>query len=113
MLKARTTLLCIGAFYLASTMLLTAQTLERRLTVVEQQLSFHIDYVSEPAIQRLQALEARVTARDIQIEGRLVALERSISNFGQLLLAVGAGVLIQLITSAIGGIRAARSRQGS
>lgn len=111
MQKIRTGLLVLSAFYLGSALWVTAQTMERRVTVVEQQASMN-SAMTQTALDRIQALEVRVTQRDLLIEGRLVALERSIANFGQLLLAVGAGVLIQLVTSAIGGLRASRLRQG-
>jgi hypothetical protein len=113
MLKTRIGLLIIGALYLAVAMLGASQSLDRRITVVEEKLANRIDTVITPTLQRLNELEARVNLRDLQIEGRLVALEQSVDNARQLLMAVGAGVLIQLLSSAIGGLRAVRSRQSS
>lgn len=112
MLKTRILLFILSAGYLIAALIVTAQSLDRRVTIVEQQLENQISTVIAPTAQRLNALEAQVNSRNLQIEGRLVALENSIANFGQLLLAVGAGVLIQLVTSAIGGLRAARFRKG-
>ena len=112
MIKTRIALLLLSACYLATSMVVLSQSLDRRITIIEQQLQNHVDYVAAPAIERLEYLEQQVNRRDLLIEGRLVALERSIANFGQLLLAVGGAVLIQLLSALIGGLRAARSRSG-
>lgn len=112
MLRTRTVLLFLAAAYLAISIGVAAQSLDRRITILEQQVTNQIQNVTQPTLQRLEKLEHQVQDRDLLIEGRLVALERSIANFGQLLLAVGTAVLIQIITAAIGGLRAARLRKG-
>lgn len=111
MIKINACLKIAAALYLLIAIVAFAQqTIDRRITVVEQQILNNTAQINSTA-DRLNNLESHVYANDVEREGRLAALERSMVNFGQILLAVAAGVLVQLVTTAIGGLRAARSRK--
>lgn len=108
MANTRIVMLALAGIYLATNLIVSAQGLEQRITRVETRLAAQM----EPAIERLQSLEARIFARDLSIEGRLVALEESVATSKQLLLAIGIAVLIQLTSSAIGIVRSRRKEGG-
>ena len=107
---ARLTLIFLAAFHISANLaIVAAQSLNERVTIVEQQLRSYVLNVGDPMTVRLTNLERDVRERDLMIESRLVSLEKTVNTFGQLLLAVGAGVLVQLISAGVRIVREVRA----
>lgn len=106
MIKTRMVLLFIAAFYLGTALVTTAQSLDTRISLVEQKLNQHIQGISDPALARLNSLEVRVQKLEIDMEGQRVLLEASY----ELAKAVAIGVFLQVAMGLVGLIASLKSR---
>ena len=106
MLKLRMVLLITAALYLVTSLAVTAQSLDNRITIVEQQLKNRIDMFIEPTLRQLYELEDRVITRDLQYTARLATIEESLKNLIQLVWAVGLAVVSQITAAIISAVKA-------
>lgn len=112
MQKTRMVLAFMASAYLLTTIMVSGQYLDRKVAIIEERLKSHIQDVSEPALSRLSALEDQVRDSNLAIESRLSKVEETQGAIKQLVMAVGIGVLVHLISNGLGALRTIRQNRG-